>query len=86
MIERALTEFSLTICNNETSPSKSSSDVFVTPTGEFPTTPINDVFSEKAMSFDYTLPFEKNKMLSCKVKQLEISLVQRTYDLKIDLK
>lgn len=84
-----LHEISITICK----PSKSgtsSSDEFATPIEEF--SPVGEKLmnlptpSFKSVGFDIPSTPEQKKMLSIKVKQLEMNMAQMTYELKLALK
>ncbi|XP_058837903.1 intermembrane lipid transfer protein Vps13 isoform X2 [Topomyia yanbarensis] len=66
----------------------SSSDVFATPTEEFCQSPLEqNLMQRKSVAFN--VPFlntNSSKIVAIKVKQLEMTMVQRTYDLKVALK
>ncbi|XP_055620155.1 intermembrane lipid transfer protein Vps13 isoform X3 [Toxorhynchites rutilus septentrionalis] len=82
-----LNECSLTIFKI-TGTGSSSSDVFATPTEEFAQSPLEQAFTPRK-SVGFNVPFintNSRKIMACKVKQLEVNMVQRTYDLKVALK
>ncbi|XP_053672745.1 intermembrane lipid transfer protein Vps13 [Anopheles nili] len=90
-IKFELHECSLTICKmNGGGTGSSSSDVFATPTEEFSQSPVEQEFPpQKSVAF--SMPYEsvetnQRKIIAFKVKQLEMTMVQRTYDLKVALK
>lgn len=64
----------------------SPSDEFVTPTEEFQTSDSLSMSTVKQTFSDSIDGFEKEKLLSFSVLQLEMSAVQRTYDMKVELK
>lgn len=62
--------------------------MFTTPTEEFPQSPLEQSLLQRK-SVTFNVPFEhanSRKIVAFKVKQLEMNMVQRTYDLKVDLK
>lgn len=66
----------------------SSSEVFTTPTEEFPQSPLDQTLMQRK-SVTFNVPFthvNSQKIVAFKVKQLEMNMVQRTYDLKVALK
>ncbi|XP_055538544.1 intermembrane lipid transfer protein Vps13 isoform X2 [Wyeomyia smithii] len=66
----------------------SSSDVFATPTEEFSQSPLEQNLMQRK-SVVFNVPYSNTnsqKIMAFKVKQLEMNMVQRTYDLKVDLK
>uniref|UniRef100_A0AAG5D0Y8 Vacuolar protein sorting-associated protein 13 n=1 Tax=Anopheles atroparvus TaxID=41427 RepID=A0AAG5D0Y8_ANOAO len=87
-----LHECSITICKmSGGGTGSSSSDVFATPTEEFSQSPVDQDFPQpKGVAFN--LPCQgsgganQRKIIACKVKHLEMTMVQRTYDLKVALK
>ena len=65
----------------------SSTDTFATPTGELAESPLDAEIAQKTVAFD--VPYfvsSQTKILACNVRQLEMTVVQRTYDLKVALK
>jgi vacuolar protein sorting-associated protein 13A/C len=70
------------VCTNT-----SSTDTFATPTGELAESPLDVEIAQKSVAFDVP-DFVANqaKILSFHVRQLEMNVVQRTYDLKVALK
>lgn len=69
----------------------SSSDVFATPTEEFSQSPVEqDYHPHKSVAFNVpyggSVGSNQRKIIAFKVKQLEMTMVQRTYDLKVALK
>lgn len=89
-----LEEIAITICKASfsTTDNQSSSDEFGTPSEEFVDAeckPLNFVSpSFKSVNFDLPINSEekREKMLCIKVKKLEMTAAQRTYELKVDLK
>ncbi|XP_065079310.1 intermembrane lipid transfer protein Vps13 isoform X3 [Ochlerotatus camptorhynchus] len=82
-----LNECSLTIFKISGTGS-TSSDVFTTPTEEFSQSPLEQSLMQRK-SVTFNVPFahaNSRKIVAFKVKQLEMNMVQRTYDLKVDLK
>lgn len=89
-----LEEIAITICKSRIEPKvddQSSSDEFGTPTSEeFVDAESKLTFvspSFKSVTFD--MPSElrdREKMLSIKIKKLELTAAQRTYEMKVDLK
>ncbi|EAT37516.1 AAEL010508-PA [Aedes aegypti] len=82
-----LNECSLTIFKISGTGS-SSSEVFTTPTEEFPQSPLEQALMQRK-SVTFNVPFTQvnsQKIVAFKVKQLEMNMVQRTYDLKVALK
>uniref|UniRef100_A0A182NLZ6 Vacuolar protein sorting-associated protein 13 n=1 Tax=Anopheles dirus TaxID=7168 RepID=A0A182NLZ6_9DIPT len=68
----------------------SSSDVFATPTEEFSQSPVEQDYPERksvAFNMPYTsVSTNQRKIIAFKAKHLEMTMVQRTYDLKVALK
>ncbi|XP_052870380.1 intermembrane lipid transfer protein Vps13 [Anopheles cruzii] len=91
-IKFELNECSLTVCKSGgDGPLSSSSDIFTTPTEEFSQSPEEQLTPQtKIVAFD--LPSigatneNQQKIIAFKFKQLEMTMVQRTYDLKLALK
>lgn len=90
-----LKEISITICKSNTSvtSNSSSSDEFETPSEEFTSDNDNkelNAVSSTAKSVQFDVPTgkigDREKMLCVKVKKLEMTAAQRTYELKVDLK
>lgn len=85
-----LKEISITICK----PSKSgasSSDEYATPTNEFSPTERSSVInlptpSFKSVAFEMPSAEVHQKMLSIKIKKLEMNMAQKTYELNVALK
>uniref|UniRef100_A0A182VBQ3 Vacuolar protein sorting-associated protein 13 n=1 Tax=Anopheles merus TaxID=30066 RepID=A0A182VBQ3_ANOME len=91
-IKFELHECSLTIFKmNGGGTGSSSSDVFATPTEEFSQSPVEqDYHPHKSVAFNVpyggSVGSNQRKIIAFKVKQLEMTMVQRTYDLKVALK
>ncbi|XP_058466266.1 intermembrane lipid transfer protein Vps13 isoform X2 [Malaya genurostris] len=86
-VKFVLNECSLTIFKISGTGS-SSSDVFATPTEEFSQSPLEHTLTQRK-SVAFNVPFlntNSRKIVAIKVKQLEMTMVQRTYDLKVALK
>ncbi|XP_050092629.1 intermembrane lipid transfer protein Vps13 isoform X2 [Anopheles aquasalis] len=85
-----LHEFSLTICKSTGGGTgTSSSDVFATPTEEFSQSPLEHQEPKTvSLNLQYAGSTRTNaqKIMAFKVRYLEMVLVQRTYDLKVDVK
>lgn len=87
-----LEEIAITICKSRVESDDSSSDEFGTPSEEFAdaeSKQLNFVSpSFKSVTFDVPQASMQNreKMLCVKVKKLEMTAAQRTYELKVDLK
>uniref|UniRef100_A0A2M4CVW7 Putative vacuolar protein n=1 Tax=Anopheles darlingi TaxID=43151 RepID=A0A2M4CVW7_ANODA len=85
-----LHEFSLTICKSGGGGTgTSSSDVFATPTEEFSQSPIEHQEPKPvALNLQYVGSTRSNpqKIMAFKVRHLEMVMVQRTYDLKVNVK
>uniref|UniRef100_A0A182T9X8 Uncharacterized protein n=1 Tax=Anopheles maculatus TaxID=74869 RepID=A0A182T9X8_9DIPT len=69
----------------------SSSDVFATPTEEFSQSPVVEHDFQPQKSVAFSMPYSsvgsnQRKIIAFKVKHLEMTMVQRTYDLKVALK
>ncbi|XP_055612800.1 intermembrane lipid transfer protein Vps13-like, partial [Uranotaenia lowii] len=83
-----LNELSLTIFKISAT-GNSSSDEFATPTEEFDQLTLEQQLLQPRKSVVFNVPFssaDSRKIMSFKVKQLEMDMVQRTYDLKVNLK
>uniref|UniRef100_A0A182TV09 Vacuolar protein sorting-associated protein 13 n=1 Tax=Anopheles melas TaxID=34690 RepID=A0A182TV09_9DIPT len=91
-IKFELHECSLTIFKmNGGGTGSSSSDVFATPSEEFSQSPVEqDYHPHKSVAFNVpyggSVGSNQRKIIAFKVKQLEMTMVQRTYDLKVALK
>jgi vacuolar protein sorting-associated protein 13A/C len=91
-----LKEIAITICKSKsiTDDENSSSDEFETPSEEF--APLQDADKQfntvtspsfKSVTFDVpTTIANRQKMMCMKIKKLEMSAAQRTYELKVDVK
>lgn len=87
-----LEEIAITICKSRPEPEDSSSDEFGTPSEEFVDAESKQLTfmspSFKSVQFDMpsTSMQDREKMLCVKVKKLELTAAQRTYELKVDVK
>lgn len=85
-----LEEIAITICKSKPESEDSSSDEFGTPSEEFVDASLCKAFvspSFKSVTFDMPQAMnDREKMLCIKVKKLELTAAQRTYELKVDLK
>lgn len=84
-----LEEIAITICKSRAISKDSSSDEFGTPSEEFADASCKMAFvspSFKSVTFDMPPASDREKMLCIKVKKLELTAVQRTYEIKVDLK
>ncbi|XP_039442815.1 intermembrane lipid transfer protein Vps13 isoform X7 [Culex pipiens pallens] len=67
----------------------SSSEAYATPTEEFPSSPLEQSLAQPRKSVAFSMPFhssDSRKIMAFQVRQLELTMVQRTYDLKVALK
>lgn len=84
-----LEEIAITICKSKIVTEEESSDEFGTPSEEFVDSKMSFVSpSFKSVTFDMPAHSisEREKMLCMKIKKLELTAAQRTYELKVDLK
>lgn len=84
-----LEEIAITICKSKIVAEEESSDEFGTPSEEFVDSKMSFVSpSFKSVTFDMPAHSisEREKMLCMKIKKLELTAAQRTYELKVDLK
>lgn len=86
-----LQEIAITICKSKVVREEESSDEFTTPSEEFVDAESRmNVVSPSFKSVTFDMPAgsisDREKMLCVKIKKLEMTAAQRTYELKIDLK